>query len=512
MRGAKKLMVLVLLVTILASVAGGLAWHMQNYVLVGLEFYPRDSTILDLRGEKISVGQYRRLSRRLPNTELLWNVEFQGKLYPNDTTELTVTTLSDGDVSRLAYFPGLKALDARQCGDYEQLMAAGKAYPQLDISYDIPLSGRMYSHESQQLQLASITGEEVAMLRYFPKLEVLALAGADQVETAMAVRDYCHKYGIEFCITLGENHYGETAENVTTKGITEEQIQLVQLLPNLKKLHAVNPEAPAETLLTLRQNRPDLKITWDVDICGMTYSDTAVEVDLSEQTISSIEEVELGMSYLPKAENVFLGFCGLDNEEIAAYRERSREKYKVVWVVDLSGKMKVRTDIDNFMPSRDGWGYVRDHEVDNIRYCEDLICIDLGHMGIKDVSFLETLVNLEYLILAHTEVQYIEPIVHCQKLRYLELDWSCIRDVSPLVELKALEDLNLGMTWPDITPILQMTWLKNLYLIKGNCKANFAEALPNTRVVTSGDYTVSNGWRNLPNYYAMRDILGMYYM
>lgn len=508
----KILVVFVLLVTILVSVAGGLVWHMQNYVLVGVTFYPRDEKILDLREEKVSVSQYRRLSRRLPDTQILWNVEFQDGLYPNDTTELTVTSLSDEDVSRLAYFPELKRLDAQQCGDYAQLMAAQKAYPQLEISYDIPLSGRAYPHETQQLQLAFIAEEEIPMLAYFSDLKILALAGAENVETAMAVQDYCRKSGIEFCVTLGQNHYGETAENVTAKGMTEEQIQLVQLMPNLKKLHVVDPTASAETLLSLRQSRPDLKITWEVDICGLTCTDTTVEVDLSEQTVSSIEAVERGMSYLPKAESVFLGFCGLDNEEIAAYRERSRERYKVVWVVDLSGKMKVRTDIDNFMPSRDGWGYVRDHEVDNIRYCEDLICIDLGHMGIKDVSFLETLVNLEYLILAHTEVQYIDPIVNCQKLRYLELDWSCIRDVSPLVELKALEDLNLGMTWPDITPILQMTWLKNLYLIKGNCKANFAEALPNTRVVTSGDYTVSNGWRNLPNYYAMRDILGMYYM
>ena len=68
------------------------------------------------------------------------------------------------------------------------------------------------------------------------------------------------------------------------------------------------------------------------------------------------------------------------------------------------------------------------------------------------------------------------------------------------------------MTWPDITPVLQMTWLKNLYIIKGNTRANFAEHLPNTRVVVRGDYTVSSGWRNLRNYYAMRDILGMHYM
>ena len=124
------------------------------------------------------------------------------------------------------------------------------------------------------------------------------------------------------------------------------------------------------------------------------------------------------------------------------------------------------------------------------------------------------LVNLEYLILAHTEVQYIDAISNCKKLKYLELDWSCIRDVSPLVECTALEDLNLGKTWPDITPILEMTWLKNLYMIQGSGGDAWkcTQALPNTRVVASGEYTVSNGWRHLPNYYKMRDILGMYYM
>lgn len=512
MSGMKKMVVAVLLASILCSVAGGLAWHMQHYVLIGFAFYPKDAAVLDLRDERISVAQYRRLRRHLPDAQIFWNVEFQDKLYPNDITELDISELQDEDVARLSCFTELKRLNADQCQDYVQLVDAQRAYPQLEIRYDIPISGNRYPHETQQLHLNFLSEEDLHMLTYFTSLQTLVLGGAENVETAASARDYCRKSGIAFRVALGQELYDETAKNVTATGITEEQLPLLELLPNLRKLHLVEPEVSAETLITLRSSKPNLEMTWEVDICGLRCTDTDVEVDLSQQTISSIEAVERGMSYLPEAENVFLGFCGLDNEEIADYRERSRDKYKVVWVVDLSGKMKVRTDIDNFMPSRDGWGYVRDHEVDNIRYCEDLICIDLGHMGIKDVSFLETLVNLEYLILAHTEVQYIEPIVHCQKLRYLELDWSCIRDVSPLVELKALEDLNLGMTWPDITPILQMTWLKNLYLIKGNAKANFAEALPNTRVVTRGDYTVSNGWRNLPNYYAMRDILGMYYM
>ena len=38
------------------------------------------------------------------------------------------------------------------------------------------------------------------------------------------------------------------------------------------------------------------------------------------------------------------------------------------------------------------------------------------------------------------------------------------------------------------------------------------EALPNTKVMTTGAATVANGWRDLENYYEMRDLLGMHYM
>ena len=38
------------------------------------------------------------------------------------------------------------------------------------------------------------------------------------------------------------------------------------------------------------------------------------------------------------------------------------------------------------------------------------------------------------------------------------------------------------------------------------------QALPNTRVMVTGAATVANGWRELDNYYKMRDLLGMYYM
>ena len=513
--GKKKMLVACLLaMLVLISVAIGLVWHMQHYRMVDFKFYPKDAQSLDLRGEEVSIKHFNKLSRSFPDCEILWDVPFQDALYSSNTDTLTVQTLTSGDVEMLDYFPQLQTLHAEDCTDYSLLLALMTRRPELQVYYQLTLDGKTYDQNAQSIRLNGVTAEELALLPCLRQLKSVVIGGGEDLTNVDAVRDYCHEKGLELAVAVGDATIVETAKTLEATGITDGELALLQYLPQLEQVHLIDPVASAENVLALRDSRTDLDVSWELVVWGILCTSEDEEIDLSEGTYATLEAVEQAMEYFPDAETVFLGLCGIDNEEIAAYRERSREKYKVVWVVDLSGKMQVRTDIDNFMPSRDGWGYVRDGEIDNIRYCEDLICMDIGHMGVKDVSFLETLVNLEYLILAHTEVQYIDAISNCKKLRFLELDWSCIRDLSPLVECTALEDLNIGNTWPDITPVLEMTWLNNLYMIfgSGGDAWKATQALPDTHVVASGNATVGSGWRKLPNYYAMRDILGMPYM
>jgi len=514
LKGRKKFVVLILVLVMLAAMMAGLAWHMQHYRMVDMKFYPKDAKMLDLRGEDVSVRHYEKIVRYMPDCEVLWDVPFQGTLYPNDTKSLTISSLTDEDLQLLAFFPQLQTVHAENCMDYEALLKLNDTRPEIDLYFSLEVDGVRYPQNAEQIEIGAITAEELALLPCLRQLDSVLVNGGTDIRNIADLQKYCNDNGIDFCVVLGNSILTQDATQIRPEGVTEDQLHMLPYLKNLKQVHLVNPEASAETLLALKESRIDLKISWEKEICGVLCSTEDEEINLSEATISGLEEVEAGMAYFPQVKQLFLGECGIDNEELAAYRDRCRENFKVVWVVDLSGRMKVRTDIDNFMPSRDGWGYVREGEVDNIRYCEELICIDLGHMGIKTVDFLEPLVNLEYLILAHTEVRYIDAISNCKNLKYLELDWSTIRDLTPLLECKKLEDLNIGMAWPDITPVLQMTWLKNLYMIKGNGGDAWkcSQALPNTRVVASGDYTVSSGWRNLPNYYKMRDILGMHYM
>ena len=66
-----------------------------------------------------------------------------------------------------------------------------------------------------------------------------------------------------------------------------------------------------------------------------------------------------------------------------------------------------------------------------------------------------------------------------------------------------------------------MTWLKNLWWANvdgtygraaSNAKEILTPALTSTRLEFNLAHPVSGGWRQLPNYYAQRDLMGMFYL
>ena len=513
MSGKKKmLMVLLPLIMILSAVCG-VFWHMRHYVLIDMQFYSRDVQQLDLRDQEISIQHYERLLRQIPECEILWNVPFQQAYIPYDTTEITVSTLNQQDIRTLGYFKQLKSVKAEGCSDYESLLKLWQQRPDLDVEYAVALGGERYSVQVQQVVLQTVSLEELPYLDYLPNLEQVLCSGGEP-EAISRLQEYCRDRNLEFSLVLGSSILPLDTEAVTAEAVTDAQLGLLQFLPNMKQLHLRLPEISADKVLELQRGRPDVTITWEQEVCGQVFSSAAEELDLSGTKITSLEELDRGLSYFPNKKLVFLGECGLDNEVLAAYREQARGRYKLVWTVSCGNKLKTRTDATTFMPVREYVYYFNDEEAYNLRYCEDMVAIDIGHMSIHNIDFVEFMPNLEYLILAHTQLNYIEPIRHCKKLKFLELDWSPIRDLSPLKDCTALEDVNLGKIFADFAPVGEMTWLKNLWMVGCSSGARYrmTEALPNTKVMVTGAATVANGWRDLDNYYKMRDLLGMHYM
>lgn len=560
----RKLNPVLLIVLAAALLAVGIAvWFLLTHVWVAGAFYSRNADVLDLRFADVTTADYDKLRKKAPNSEILWRIPFQGKTYDQDTDVLYVTSLTDEDVATLDYFTRLKTVEAQECTDYPQLAALTARRPEVTVEYTVTIDGRAYPQDTAVVSISGITEEEINLLTYLPELTAVTAVGCRTPEQMTRLRDFCQEKGLSFALRFGTKTYPDTVQELDVTGVTDGELELLQLLPELKTLHLKNPEADPETVAQLRSTYPKADISWEVEIAGVSFPDDTKEVDLSAVLESSaaqtaaataagsqtaagaqtttktqtttgtatgtqstketqstapavtlnLEDLEKKMSYLSDAKQVFLGKCGLDNEKLAALRERVRDSYKLVWTVQLGKKLTARTDDTTFMPVREHVYYFLDEDAYNLRYCEDMLCVDVGHMGLTNIDFVKGMPHLQILILAHNgQLQDISPISSCKELIFLELDWSAVKDFTPLVGCTSLEDLNIGLTYPSVEPLMQMTWLKNLWMVDRGGAYQLSQALPDTKIVASADATVGAGWRNLPNYYKMRDMLGMEYM
>lgn len=449
----------------------------KEKVTIGETQYPIDTTELNLSGAPLEnvealkqfpqlayldvcntgiTGEtYDRLTAMLPGCRISWTPMFQGKAYPADTTALTAAELIGAEGAELAYFPKLTSLDATACRDYDALLTLMSQYPNLQVDYVAEVAGQTLTPDAEEAEFADITGEELELA--------------------------------------------------------------LKLLPRLKDLKLTGELPDVADLARLQDDYSQVSFDWEVEICGTSVAKNTVELDLSGIAVSDVAQVEDKLGYLPQLEKVIMCDCGISNEDMDALNRR-HEDIRFIWSVTLGPYITVRTDLTEFIVYKYKYKYYLDDEAAyNLRYCTDMVCLDLGHNEITNCEFVAYMPNLKYLVLADTEVSDLTPLTGLKNLVFLEVFLCPVEDFSPLVTLTALEDLNIGYTkGTDPAPLMQMTWLKRLWWSK--CKLSKEDrkpvraALPNTEFVTNQESSTGGGWRTSPNYYAMRDMLGMRYM
>ena len=409
---------------------------------------------IDLRGTQLQCEEYERVKSWFPEAEILWDIPFQGQFFDMDTKELTITALTVEDIPILDYFTKLEAVSGEACADYQVMDLLRQQRPDLKVRYKVPLGDKWYSYDTKGL-IAS--GEQVEELR-----------------------------------------------------------EIIPYFPQLSNLRLVEPLAPADQLLALREEYPQMNIHWRIDLGGLMVNDSVEQLDLTGIPLT-VEQMEQALPYLPNLTFVDMTDCGISNEEMDALNRR-HENVKIVWTVNLGKHFRLRTDATCFMPAKEGI-YVSDEILYNLRYCTDMIAIDLGHKKITNIDFVAFMPHLKYLLLCETLITDLTPLTGLTELVYLELFLTPKNDLSPLLTLTALEDLNLHYTWGDVNIIAQMTWLKNLWWgyspgtnLTWEQQQMLREAIPGCNFNFTSFSSTGEGWRELPNYYAQRDVFGMYYM
>ena len=543
-RMIKKILTLLMaLVLTGALILGGIWFFCENYVTVDGRFlwihsrrvdlsghdldqldflhaYTRLQT-MDARGCDLSAERYRQLQQEFPNSQILWDVPFQGRRYSMDTQKLVLRSLSDEDLEMLGYLPELKSVDGWDCRDYDNLLKLQKRRPHCKVFYAVPISGQSWDCDVNELHLADVNLQELAQnLQYLPQVHTIHLSGElPHMEHLQDLLKQYPKVALSWQVDIGEAVLELGATSLDLSGFDQTDASRVEnwipYLPALQEVKLIGCGIPIEELMQLTQKYPDIQFLYDVTIGPVTVRSDIRELDLSGHTLDSVEAVEAVLPCFSNLERVIMCGCGISSEEMDALGKRHPD-IRFVWSVNLGG-LEVRTDDTYFIPTKYDVD-VSSRDLEELRYCVDMVGVDVGHMrGVTNCEWAAYMPKLKYLVLADTRVSDISPLAGLQNLVFVELFLTGVRDYSPLLECPALEDLNLCYTHGNPEPVTQITWLKRLWWA-GNWTAKvrygeaFAENIPDCTFNFDTESSTGEGWRTGRNYYAMRDLFGMSYM
>ena len=417
-------------------------------------------------------------------------------------------------------------MDGSRSHSLAALAALRAAYPSLSVSWSVPLSdSESYPDTAVSAAVTGNTSYETlaALLPYLPQLTELDLRGAvfaeeDGLRALKAAFPQIHM--LSKVTILGQDFDAETTV-LSFPELPEESLPALiaagSALPDVTGIELGTAVYPADLIAALRRSYNGAAVSCHLNFYGVEVDALSEEMDLSGIPISDTSAIGDAVGAMPNLKKIIMSDCGLPDADMDALN-RQYETVRIVWTVYIKG-YECRTDADNFCISRitSHYGDIFNEHVAPLRYCTDMVTLDLGHMYFDDISFVANMPHLRHFIIGDTLVTDLSPLENCQELYYLEMFLTPVRDLSPLTRIPSLRHLNLGYVRPDdYTAVCRMPWLERLWWIGNNLpreqREDIIASLPDTKICFfDGESSVPSSWRDHDSYREMRDNLGMWY-
>lgn len=480
---------------------------------------------LDLTMAALSVDSFRAVQAAAPGCHIRWSIPIGASRYDSDAAEIQVTDFTPAEVELFALFEDLQTVDGTECVSYDGLLALREAMPEVTVLWEVPLDGGYCAQDTAELTTSAGADALMSALAWLPELETVTVDSALTAQEQAALMEAYPHVVFDWDVTLCGESFRSTAGAISFAGrsLTAEDLREIGdnafRFYDLETIDLNGCGFDSDTLLALRETA-GVEIGWEFNLLGVTVSSLATEIDLSGIRMTGTTGLESYLPYFSRLEKVVMCDCGLSDETMAALNEKYGD-IRFVWNVYI-GDYALRTDAVAFFSSN--YGEPSNEELMKLRYCEDMLVMDLGHRMVTDLSFVEGTPHLKYLILTNTPAADLTPLARLQELEMLEAVSSRITDLTPLLSCESLLDLNICSydyfgDGEAMTRVLeQMTGLERLWFADGQINAEqrqrIVDALPDTEIYCS-DHRVScmgGLWRYHERYYQMRDLLGMWYM
>lgn len=450
-----------------------------------------------------------------------------GAEYLRASTELDLSGKQITELEKLLELTALKKLNLRDtgitAGQYDMLRAG---LPACEILWSVPFQNSYYDDDVQELTLDTLSTDDLPMLAYMTELTTVNADSCRDFEALLALVEQYPTLDVTYSVPIGDTAYPQTQNQLTVTDPDADQLMKnLALLPMLENVTLEGNLPSTDKLIALKEQYPNITFLWNFSVCGVQTNTLAEKLNLSNIQMADTTELENALPCFYNLKKVEMIKCGLSNPDMEALNMR-HPKTKFVWTVTVCG-VTLRTDTKHFMPYH--YGIKTPTTVSNLRYCTEIEVLDFGHKGVHDISYLEYMPNLRYLLMLDTPLEDLSIVGNCTSLEFVEIASTRVTDFWPLTNLTNMKMLNLSYTpyygkvngtrsfgtFGDITPLYQMTWLDRLWLtgtrLGEERRSELRAALPNVEMVFMSVSATDKGWRYSPGYYEMRDILGMFY-
>lgn len=428
--------------------------------------------------------------------------------WPWDQKKAQSLTLvvTEADFENLEKCENLQYLDITGSTCYDAILAYTAAHPEVDVRYAVPVGSKTVKNTETEITLEAQDATYSILntsLPYLPQLQDIyltktCLTGQELETLKNAFPDREFRYSLDILGT----EYDQDAEEADLTSLTPEQLEtvtaLVARLPKVTAIDLTGSSLSVTDVNTIMDAFPEASVQYSFQLFGQEVSTETERLDFTGQQIGNdgAETIRQALAIMPKCTYLKLENCGMSNEVLGGIQS-DFPGTKIVWRISFGGQYSLLTDETTL---RTVYGVDNSHN-EYLKYCTSLKYIDMGHNEyLSDISFASYMPDLEILILSGAPIQNVDALANCKNLVFLEMaNCAYLEDISALKNCEKLRFLNIGFTRvTDITPIWDLPLERFVCLgpkMDKEIQTAYEEEHPDCWARFSGSDPLSLGWK-----------------
>lgn len=430
-------------------------------------------------------------------------------LNPNAGIEELAMTVTAEDIAALDEYPDLKSVDLTGSTCYDAIEAYIASHPEVAVTYKVYTCGQELEpgETALVLEAGSFDLEDLMEhLAYLSKMAEITLPETDL--TLTEIESISEKYpnvAVSYTVSLLGQEVDPAVTELDLSQMASEDMEAVlaalEMLPNVTKIELVGEDGlstlPMADAKALMEAAPQTELHYSFDFYGNILSTDTERVELEYLEIGNEGEQNIrdALDMMPNCTYFKLEDCGIDSEVMAGIRDDYPD-VKVVWRI-YCGKFTMCTDETMVRMTF----HLDDTNCHELMYCTDVTYMDVGHNStLTDLSFVKYMPNLECVIVSGSPLTDISAFADHDKLTWMELCFcGQISDISPLASCDNLKYLNISFS-----KVSDLSSIDHLPLERLNCMGTkvpvadtkaYEESHPDCLTRFEGEQPYGYGWR-----------------